>query len=452
MKRKEFVRNMLAVAPLAFFPSVLLSGCKKDNVKSNGKKVVIVGAGLAGLAAGVKLEQNGFEVILLEGRDRSGGRIRTDRSGGVVFDEGASWIHGPTNNPMKGLAADAGGDTYLTDDDSLRIYDSGGTLIPESVADPAYSDYEDAVKAVVNAGSQNQDFATVFDGLYPGRSSTELWKYMLSAYLEFDTGGDIGRLSSLYVEDDEAFGGKDRILTNGYDTLTDYLARDLDIRLNETVSNINYSAETATVTSNLGEYEADFVLVTVPLGVLQAGDITFSPALPGTKIGALGELEMGNVNKFLLTWAVPFWDTSIQYVGFTAAEKGKFNYFLNFRTFSSSNSLMTFAFGDYGLQTESMTDQQVQDEVMTHLRTIYGSNTPDPSSLRRTKWQADPFAKGAYSFVANGGRSEAYDILAGELNGNLFFAGEHTSRDYRGTAHGAFLSGEREADKIIDLV
>lgn len=443
---------MLAAAPLAYFPAALLSGCRKEDVAPNGKTVLIIGAGMAGLAAGMKLQQNGFEVVVLEGRDRIGGRIVTDRSGGVPFDAGASWIHGPTGNPIKKLANASGADTYLTDDDSQVVYDRGGSQIADSLMVSAERDYEDALEAVEDNGIEFRDFGAAFDLVYPNRVREDLWKFMLSAYLEFDTGADIGDLSSVYFADDKAFGGKDVIITNGYDKIVDYMVADLDVRLTEVVSRIEYSGEQARITSDKGVHEADFVLVTVPLGVLQNGDIAFSPALPETKLDALNELKMGVVNKFLLTWASPFWDTSVQYVGFTPEIKGKFNYFLNYRTFSESNSLMTFAFGDYGLISESMTDQIAQEEIMKHLRTIYGSSIPDPVSIQRSMWYRDQFSRGSYSFVAVGGRRLAYDDLAEELEGKLFFAGEHTSRDYRGTVHGAFLSGEREADKIIDLV
>jgi monoamine oxidase len=112
---------------------------------------------------------------------------------------------------------------------------------------------------------------------------------------------------------------------------------------------------------------------------------------------------------------------------------------------------MTFAYADYARQTETMPDAQVINEIMAHLRDMYGNNIPEPSNMLRTKWQSDVNAFGAYSYTAVGTEMSHFDDLAQQINDRLFFAGEHTEIDYFSTAHGAYLSGIREADKIIDL-
>lgn len=112
---------------------------------------------------------------------------------------------------------------------------------------------------------------------------------------------------------------------------------------------------------------------------------------------------------------------------------------------------MTFAYADYARQTETMSDAQIIDEVMRHLKDIYGNNIPNPTNIVRTKWQNNPNSFGAYSYTAVGTEMQHFDDLAQEINNKLFFAGEHTHIDYFSTAHGAYLSGIREADKIIEL-
>ena len=160
---------------------------------------------------------------------------------------------------------------------------------------------------------------------------------------------------------------------------------------------------------------------------------------------------MGNVNKFLLVWSNAFWDTNLQYIGYTPDTKGKFNYFLNIKKITPTNGLMTFAFGDYATLTESMSDNDIITEIMQHLKTIYGNSIPNPTNMLRTKWGQNINSYGAYSYATNGTTTTDFDTLAKALNNKLFFAGEHTNRDYRGTVHGAYLSGIREADKINDL-
>lgn len=82
---------------------------------------------------------------------------------------------------------------------------------------------------------------------------------------------------------------------------------------------------------------------------------------------------------------------------------------------------------------------------MSHLKSIYGKNIPNPSQMLRTKWGSNEFTFGSYSFATNGTRSADFEAFEGGVDNKLFFAGEHTSRDYRGTVHGAYLSGIREA-------
>jgi monoamine oxidase len=112
---------------------------------------------------------------------------------------------------------------------------------------------------------------------------------------------------------------------------------------------------------------------------------------------------------------------------------------------------MTFALGDYATVTENLSDSQIINEIMLHLKGIYGNSIPSPSNFLRTKWGQNINSFGAYSYPTNGSTSADFDTLANQVNNKIFFAGEHTEREYRGTVHGAYLSGIREADKIIDL-
>jgi monoamine oxidase len=454
MERRKFVLDALKAIPLVLIAPNLFASDGKDEISTNpiGKTVLIIGAGIAGLAAAIKLKDKGFTVIVIESQEKIGGRLRTDRSLGIAFDEGASWIHGPNGNPITKLASQAGANTYLTDDDKLSVFDNNGTAYSETFLDSQYTEFENALNAVLGAGTKRQSFQTIFNSLYPKQANNRLWKYMLSAYLEFDTGGDISKLSSKHFYDDEAYRGKDVIVTNGYDKVANLLGQGLDIRLNSRVTEINYTATKSLVKVNENSIEADYVIVSVPLGVLKNNSISFQPSLPGLKLSAIQNIQMGNVNKFLFIWNTPFWDTNIQYIGYTPDTKGKFNYFMNMMKFLPTiNGLMTFAFGDYATVTETMSDTQIISEVMAQLKTIYGNSIPNPTNMLRTKWGQNINTFGAYSFATNGTTSADFDTMATEINNKLFFAGEHTERDYRGTVHGAYLSGIREADKIIAL-
>jgi monoamine oxidase len=389
-------------------------------------------------------------VVVFEAQDQVGGRLKTNRSLGIAFDEGASWIHGTSGNPLTNLAQKAGMDTAFTDDDSFLSYDLGGILRDDALLSNAEDEFYSILESLQQNGNPGQSFETVFNSLYPNYKNDRLWTFFLSAYLTFDT-GDLDKLSSLLYNEGEVFGGQERISTNGYDLIPEYLAQGLNIQLNQRVTSIDYSNEQAIIVHNGITSEADYVLVTVPLGVLKNNAIQFTPSLPATKLNAIQKVGMNCVNKFLLIWDTAFWD-DVQYISYTPEIKDKFNYFVNVKKFHPNhNALMTFAYADYGRQTEAMSDTEVINEIMAHLRDIYGNNTPNPANMLRTKWQSNVNSFGAYSYTAVGTEMEHFDDLAEAVNNKLFFAGEHTEIDYFSTAHGAYLSGIREADKIIAL-
>lgn len=452
MQRRKFIKDTLTGLPIILMtPSLLASSCNKgDDNESNGKTVIIIGAGISGLAAAKKLKEKGFNVIVLEAQDKVGGRLRTNRTLGVGFDEGASWIHGINGNPITALAQQAGMNTYQTIDDSRKSFDTGGVLRSATTYDNAEDELYSILNSMMNNGSSSQSFETVFNNLYPSKANDRLWKFLLSTYVTFDC-GDLNNLSSLLYNEGEEFGGIEKIATNEYDTIANYLANGINIQLNQRVSKIDYSTDKAKVTHNGTITEADYVLVTVPLGVLKSGNIQFVPTLPTAKQTAIQKVGMNCVNKFLLTWNTAFWD-DVQYISYTPEIRDKFNYFVNVKKFHPSvNALMTFAYADYGRQTETMTDAQVIDEIMFHLKDIYGNSIPNPTNMLRTKWQTNENSFGAYSYTAVGTEMRHFDDLAEEVDDKLFFAGEHTEADYFSSVHGAYLSGIREANKIIDL-
>lgn len=433
-------------------PALLASACgKEDPVDPSGKKVLIIGAGISGLAAAKKLKEAGLQVQVLEAQSRVGGRLKSVKAGNMVFDEGASWIHGINGNPITTLAQSAGMQTSFTDDDSRRSYDLGGIAYSSSVYQQAESEYYDLLDTLSSKGSINKSFQSVFQENHPDKVSNRLWQYFLSTYLTFDT-GDLDQLSSLIYNEGEEFSGEERIATNGFQTIAEYLSQNLDIQFNQKVSNIDYANNKVKVTHNGNLTEADFVVVTVPLGVLKSNTVSFTPALPSFKQSAIQKVGMNCVNKFLLEWDQAFWE-DVQYIDYTPAQKDLFNYFVNLKKINPSvNALMTFAYAAAGRQTEQWSDQQVVDQVMLHLKDIYGNGIPSPKNMWRTRWQSNEYSFGAYSFTATETTLQHFDDLAEPMNNRLFFAGEHTHADYYSTAHGAYLSGIREADRILDLL
>lgn len=411
------------------------------------RKIIVIGAGIAGLTAARLLQSQGYTVIVLESTTRVGGRLKTNRSLDFAFDEGASWIHTPIGNPITNLAKKAGLKLFMTDDESLTAYDVVGKVISDKRFEIAEKMYNEMIETLYNYGKLGTSFETIYKEYYPERNDDLLQQFFLSNYLTFDTGG-LEVLSSLYYDEGKAFRGKEKIVTNGYDTLAQWLGNPLNIKFEERVTRISYPNQQVVVETEKNYYEADQVIVTVPLGVLKKEVIIFDPPIPEQKQIAIKDIGMNKVDKFYFQWDEVFFDDT-QYIAYTAKEKDSFSYYLNLNKINpNTKSLMTFAFANQAVQLEQESDKMVIDKVMTYLRVLYGARIPRPRHMLRTKWAEDPNAYGAYSFTSTQTRMAYFEELARPIENKLFLAGEHTSRAYYATVHGAYLSGLRVAREV----
>lgn len=179
MQRRQFIKDTLTGLPILLTPPALLANActPKDSTDPKGKNVVIVGAGISGLAAAQKLKEKGFNVTILEAQNKVGGRLRTNRSLGIGFDEGASWIHGIDGNPIATLAQQAGMSTFETVDESRKSYDIGGVLRKATTYDNAETELYTILDTMLKKGNANQSFETVFNSLYPTKANDRLWKF-----------------------------------------------------------------------------------------------------------------------------------------------------------------------------------------------------------------------------------------------------------------------------------
>ncbi len=449
LSRRRFVQFLTAWAPLLASaratPSHLVAG-----------SVIVIGAGIAGLAAARALADAGAEVTVLEARDYVGGRIRTDRSLGFPFDLGAAWIHGPDGNPITELAAQASARSFMTDDESVMIYDRDGQPVPGAAVVKQEQRYRALLKRLEAGAAQrarDESLAAALQRLAPQALEDPLMRYFLSAYAEFDSGGALERLSAREWQNDEKYPGKDVLMIDGYDAVTNLLAKGLTIKTRTVVKAIAHDVEHVSVTAADGQaYEADAAIVTLPLGVLKKNAVAFDPQLPARKREAIARVDVGIVNKACLVFDEPFWDVETQYFGYQSEVMGKYCYFLNARPFCDVNALATFAFDSYGREFERQDDALIESEIMATLRAMFGADIPNPQKTLVTRWGADVFAYGAYSFASVGVTREDFEALAAPVGERLLFAGEHTSAAYRGTTHGAYLSGRREAARVGKLL
>uniref|UniRef100_A0A8C5VI13 Lysine demethylase 1B n=1 Tax=Microcebus murinus TaxID=30608 RepID=A0A8C5VI13_MICMU len=252
------------------------------------------------------------------------------------------------------------------------------------------------------------------------------------------------------------FAGDHTLLTPGYSAIIEKLAEGLDIRLRSPVQSIDYSGDEVQVTTTDGTgFSAQKVLVTIPLALLQKGAIQFNPPLSEKKMKAINSLGAGIIEKIALQFPYRFWDSKVQGADFfghvppSASKRGLFAVFYDMDPQKKHSVLMSVIAGEAVASIRTLDDKQVLQQCMATLRELFKEQeVPDPTKYFVTRWSTDPWIQMAYSFVKTGGSGEAYDIIAEEIQGTIFFAGEATNRHFPQTVTGAYLSGVREASKI----
>nr|BAC86124.1 unnamed protein product [Homo sapiens] len=252
------------------------------------------------------------------------------------------------------------------------------------------------------------------------------------------------------------FAGDHTLLTPGYSVIIEKLAEGLDIQLKSPVQCIDYSGDEVQVTTTDGTgYSAQKVLVTVPLALLQKGAIQFNPPLSEKKMKATNSLGAGIIEKIALQFPYRFWDSKVQGADFfghvppSASKRGLFAVFYDMDPQKKHSVLMSVIAGEAVASVRTLDDKQVLQQCMATLRELFKEQeVPDPTKYFVTRWSTDPWIQMAYSFVKTGGSGEAYDIIAEDIQGTVFFAGEATNRHFPQTVTGAYLSGVREASKI----
>uniref|UniRef100_A0A8P4KGL3 Lysine-specific histone demethylase n=1 Tax=Dicentrarchus labrax TaxID=13489 RepID=A0A8P4KGL3_DICLA len=294
------------------------------------------------------------------------------------------------------------------------------------------------------------------------------------ANLEFANATPLSTLSLKHwdQDDDFEFTGSHLTVRNGYSCVPVALAEGLDIKLNTAVRQVRYTASGCEViavntrsTTQTFIYKCDAVLCTLPLGVLkqQPPAVQFVPPLPEWKTSAIQRMGFGNLNKVVLCFDRVFWDPSVNlfgHVGSTTASRGELFLFWNLY---KAPILLALMAGEAAGIMENISDDVIVGRCLAILKGIFGSSAvPQPKETVVTRWRADPWARGSYSYVAAGSSGNDYDLMAQPITPGpaipgasqpvprLFFSGEHTIRNYPATVHGALLSGLREAGRIAD--
>ncbi len=459
--RRTWLKLLLTLVSAPVVMSTKANALSTEMSKIASKKIIVVGAGLAGLAAARALQQAGCTVEVLEARDRIGGRIHTSEHWpDLPLDLGASWIHGVQGNPIRALAKQTNASTITTSTKSARVfYAADSALQNDDLFESAESMIEAALKQARNSPTDISIRTAIDQYLSNKRISEPLSQqidFLLNSTLEQEYSGSVEQLSAHYFDEDELFDGADVVFAQGYQTIVKHLAQGLNIRTQQVVQTIKYNdsgvmltVATGNDSDNSQQFTADAVVVTVPLGVLQAQKIAFNPQLPEEKSHAIQSLGMGVLNKVYLRFSDIFWKPKSVWLEWVSKQKGQWSEWVDFAYVAKSPVLLGFNAADYGRAIEQKNDDTIIREAMDVVRQMLGSDIPNPIDAQITRWAQDEFSLCSYSYNALNMDEFARDEFAKPVNNRLFFAGEATHKTYFGTAHGAYLSGVNVASQIL---
>jgi monoamine oxidase len=413
---------------------------------------VIIGAGAAGIAAGRALTGSGCEVVVLEARNRVGGRIWTDRGLlGFPLENGAEFVHGVGALTWRyltesGIEARSHGDyassgyehpergilsydELLKEPDFERVFDLEKKEMP--LHDPAAADasLREWMKRL-NLDVHAQEFALRF------------FAHQYLAEPEHIGIADLAHEERVYHQGDDDF-----YLPAGYDVLLARMAEGLDVRLNAAVTEVAWSRGQARVTTSDRAWDAERVIVTVPPPLLDG--IRFAPDLPEEKRRAAQSLRTGPALKLHLQFTERFWDPrfnvyftlgpiSMWWVPGTAAERGV-------------HVLTALIGGLQALSLNALPEEGILMRAQQELCRLFGTRAPHRTFVKgaSVSWLNDPWARGGYTYVPAG----AYGMrqaLARPVEDTLYFAGDATvTTTNPSTVHGALESGLRVAREVL---
>jgi monoamine oxidase len=437
------------------------------------RRILIVGAGVSGLAAGRALHQRGYEVTVLEARDRIGGRIHTcDR-----LDLGAQWIHGTEGNPITDLCREmgqpilyVGGDsTYTGGWETLAMLGGRGEPLDlarktKSIteADDLRDRFDDWRHASMRGGAPDIDADSAFEPLireaHKRGADPSHARWHIDIAMRDDWASPSRSASAYFSEgaDYQVYGVGDSVFPDGYTVVPEYLARGLDVRLGHEVTAITQSNTGVVIGTTEGVLRGDLAIVTLPLGVLKQGSIRFEPELPATKRAAIERLGVGCLAKVALHYDEPWWPRSTYVFGFppgnTRAPKLAGTPMwprlaINMWPTHRMSTLVLLVGGEHGFELEKQSEAKVREWSTAVVRDAFGK-TPPLRSIARSQWSVDRYSNGSYPYIAVGSSPSDLEAL-GEPFGRVRFAGDATHRANWSTVHSAYLSGVREAARIV---
>jgi monoamine oxidase len=402
--------------------------------------VAIIGAGAAGLGAADALKRSGLSTLVLEARDRVGGRGHTIMAApDIAFDLGCGWLHSADRNSFVEIAERLNFEVNRALPPwRERAY---GNAFPQA-------DRDDFIRAIDEFYQRVEETAKRADGhdipanrcLEPGNR----WNPMIDAISTYINGCELDQVSLLDLTAYEDTNINWRV-RRGYGALMAAYGEALPLALNCNVTLIDHSGQQVRIATSQGTLTADRVIITVPTNLIADEALRFHPALPA-KVDAARGLPLGLADKVMLALEQP--DTLPKDGNLRGATMRTAMGSYHLRPFGQA-CIEGFFGGRFARELEDAGDgalaAQAIDEIVALLGNDYRRKL---KPLSESRWAHDPFARGSYSHALPGHAGDRA-ILAAPIDGRLFFAGEATSPNFFSTAHGARDSGERAAGEVV---
>lgn len=274
-----------------------------------------------------------------------------------------------------------------------------------------------------------------------------LVSYLVNSRLEQEYGSPASLLSAWHGQDAREFDGAELLFPAGFDQITTHLARGLDIHLSAEVAGIEPGAVRL---ADGSRFTADRVICTLPLGVLQSGRVQFGEPLAPGRQAAIDGLRMGLLNKCWLRFDRVHWPDDVDWIGWLGPRAGHWGEWVSLARTLDAPVLLGFNAAVPATQIEDLSDRDTIAAAHEALRAMFGARFPAPIAAQITRCGQDRYALGSYSFNAVGTGPASRHALAGaDWDGHIWFAGEATSTEHFGTAHGAVLSGRDAARQVV---
>ncbi len=436
------------------------------------ERVVVAGAGMAGLVAARLLHDSGFAVTVLEARERLGGRVWTDDSLGAPLDLGGSWVHGIEGNPLTlwceklGVALiESQGDRLLIDERATAPTREGQrrkVRLGRAAFNAAMEWASWKSKAMTQVrGPRSISVKEAVDPLLRATWLPEIDRLVIATFIEGSEGVQGAPYEAIAAEEWWPVEGLDRNAQpkGCFLPLIEDAARGLDIRLNAPVERIAWSGTGVTALLRTGgKIEADRAVVTVPLGLLRAGLPTFDPLPPEDQLRAIGRMGYGAgvLGKIYLRFPRRFWPDQPKWFGRlpdAPDRRGTFNTWVSHHHETGLPILLSFANGATAARLDrSATEVEAVAAAMDSLRKMFGQDIPEPEAVAYPRWLSDPWSRGGYSYPGVGSAAEDRQTHARPLGDRVFFAGEATEPVEYGTVHAALWSAEQTAEALFRKV